>query len=359
MSNRHIEQAWEIDLHGSSKPLRITITGLADDEGYCSPSIRLVNASAASINRSKPTDEFDRSNRHIERAWEADLPCTSKLLLIALADLANDEGYCSPSVALLMKRTGLSERAVRSHLKALEEAGHITRQHHTGMVTWYMVHPVASHATEHTTAPDAPQHDESPSTAQDAPQTDVHISTAQDAQLPCMTGTSPLHDAHSSPARHAPESHKYINTQLSNLTTLTLNSPPIVPPKGDFALFWAAYPKKVGKGAAEKAWQRAKGNQHLQTILQALEQQKRSAQWRKDGGAYIPNPATWINQRRWEDELPTEDDSPQEKARTEAWWASEEATLRMASKLGMIARGGESWHEFRERIRAKLEEAMV
>ena len=30
--------------------------------------------------------------------------------------------------------------------------------------------------------------------------------------------------------------------------------------------------------------------------------QKLSRQWQKDGGQYIPNPATWLNQGRWEDE---------------------------------------------------------
>ena len=68
----------------------------------------------------------------------------------------------------------------------------------------------------------------------------------------------------------------------------------------DFDMFWIAYPKKVGKEAARKAW--AKANPNLATVLNALEWQKVSPQWFKNNGLYIPNPSTWINQHRWEDE---------------------------------------------------------
>lgn len=73
---------------------------------------------------------------------------------------------------------------------------------------------------------------------------------------------------------------------------------------GAFDEFWKAYPRKVGKEAARKAF--AKAQVDLGTILSAVEAQKRSAQWQKDGGQYIPNPATWLNQGRWEDEVPPE-----------------------------------------------------
>lgn len=69
-----------------------------------------------------------------------------------------------------------------------------------------------------------------------------------------------------------------------------------------FDAFWKAYPKKVGKQAARKAFQRV--TVPLESLLTAIERQKRSAQWRKDGGQFIPNPTTWLNQGRWEDELP-------------------------------------------------------
>ena len=72
-----------------------------------------------------------------------------------------------------------------------------------------------------------------------------------------------------------------------------------------FDAFWSAYPKKVGKGAAEKSFSKL-STALLPQMLSAIDAQKQSDQWKKDGGQFIPNPATWLNQRRWEDELPVE-----------------------------------------------------
>ena len=67
-----------------------------------------------------------------------------------------------------------------------------------------------------------------------------------------------------------------------------------------FNLFWNAYPKKVGKGKAKESWEKQKPD--LETVLKTLQWQIHSDQWVKDNGAFIPNPATYINQQRWEDE---------------------------------------------------------
>jgi len=72
-----------------------------------------------------------------------------------------------------------------------------------------------------------------------------------------------------------------------------------------FDAFWKAYPKKSGKGAAKKAFQRiAPAKELFEKIMTALDRAKVCDQWLKDGGQYIPNPATWLNQERWEDEYP-------------------------------------------------------
>ena len=71
-----------------------------------------------------------------------------------------------------------------------------------------------------------------------------------------------------------------------------------------FSIFWASYPKKVGKGAAEKSWKKIKPTKDLlEKMLNAIETAKQSMQWNKDNGQYIPNPATWLIQKRWEDEI--------------------------------------------------------
>ena len=74
-----------------------------------------------------------------------------------------------------------------------------------------------------------------------------------------------------------------------------------------FAAFWAAYPKKKSKGQALSAWKKLKPDSSLQAlILKAIEAQKRSPDWQKDKGKYIPYPATWLNAMAWEDEMPAE-----------------------------------------------------
>jgi len=71
-----------------------------------------------------------------------------------------------------------------------------------------------------------------------------------------------------------------------------------------FDQFWSSYPRKVGKTAALKAWKRLKPNlELLQIILGAVDAQARSLGWTKDGGQFIPYPATWLNGRRWDDEI--------------------------------------------------------
>ena len=72
-----------------------------------------------------------------------------------------------------------------------------------------------------------------------------------------------------------------------------------------FNQFWDAYPKHIAKQSAVKAFEKLKPDEKLlEAMLKAIEMQKESKQWEKDGGAFIPYPATWLNQRRWEDELP-------------------------------------------------------
>ena len=77
---------------------------------------------------------------------------------------------------------------------------------------------------------------------------------------------------------------------------------PIVPKVDeDFEIFWKAYPKKVGKGSAKKAFGKVKVP--VETLVTAIRRQECSDQWSRDNGQYIPHPSTWLNQERWEDEI--------------------------------------------------------
>lgn len=70
-----------------------------------------------------------------------------------------------------------------------------------------------------------------------------------------------------------------------------------------FDRFWAVYPRKVGKKDAVKAWNKLKPDETLTLqIIEGVERWKLSTQWTKDGGQYIPYPATFLNGERWKDE---------------------------------------------------------
>ena len=73
----------------------------------------------------------------------------------------------------------------------------------------------------------------------------------------------------------------------------------------EFEAFWKAYPRRTGKDAAFAAWKAKKRERRLPALpvlLQAIEAAKRTEQWQKEGGAFIPHPRTWISQGRWQDE---------------------------------------------------------
>ena len=75
-----------------------------------------------------------------------------------------------------------------------------------------------------------------------------------------------------------------------------------------FDLFWSAYPRKVNKQGAWKAFQKVTVS--VDVLLAALESHKKSSQWVKDGGSFIPHPTTWLNQKRWEEELVPDKTTP-------------------------------------------------
>ncbi len=77
-----------------------------------------------------------------------------------------------------------------------------------------------------------------------------------------------------------------------------------------FQSFWKDYPNKTAKKKAQESWERVMREKTnidqftvlLRTIFLGLERAKKSQQWLKDGGQYIPHPTTWLNQARWNDE---------------------------------------------------------
>jgi hypothetical protein len=108
------------------------------------------------------------------------------------------------------------------------------------------------------------------------------------------------------------------------------NNPPIVPPKGEtsvfdnnqqpqakcskttigsdngklFEQFWAIYPRKVGKKKCLQIWDRLNPSENLtERILAGVRRYSQTTQWQTEDGRFIPHPATFLNQQRWEDKI--------------------------------------------------------
>lgn len=71
--------------------------------------------------------------------------------------------------------------------------------------------------------------------------------------------------------------------------------------KTSFSTWYEVYPKKVKRKEAETAWKRLKPAER-KSAIEALPSFIDSDAWTKDGGKFIPYPASWLNARRWEDE---------------------------------------------------------
>ena len=72
----------------------------------------------------------------------------------------------------------------------------------------------------------------------------------------------------------------------------------------DFQEFWNVWPKRCAKADARKAWAQTKDiRPELTNLLNAVKAACKTEAWMKDGGKYIPHPATWLRGERWEDEL--------------------------------------------------------
>lgn len=81
-----------------------------------------------------------------------------------------------------------------------------------------------------------------------------------------------------------------------------------------FEEFWASYPRKVGKLAAKREWDKLRPTADLVTQISA------ALAWQVptwNDPAFIPHPRTWLHQGRWLDEPPAKKAAP---VRSYATW---------------------------------------
>ena len=88
-------------------------------------------------------------------AWSSGVPPIDRLVLVALADWANERGECWPSMPRIAEKTGVDVRTARRVMKRLEDGGHITTDRRLGKGILYTVHPgQAVPRTQSTPTPD-------------------------------------------------------------------------------------------------------------------------------------------------------------------------------------------------------------
>lgn len=229
-------------------------------------------------------------------------------LLATALTLPDDWGYNLTGLLSLLPD---GKQALRAALAELEAAGYLTRTRENaagGKFAFVYVFREAPHPVEPCAAQPCMEkpHTVEPSTA--APCT-VNM------PLPNNNGNEKLMEE-VSPSVHQQREGGGLEQTALPVTTLGGMQASPAPQKagasarqkkqvltGAFDRFWVAYPRHQGKEAARKTWEKLNPDAALLAeMLAALERQRASDQWRRDGGQFIPYPATWLNGRRWEDE---------------------------------------------------------
>lgn len=101
------------------------------------------------------------------------------------------------------------------------------------------------------------------------------------------------------------EKKVYINNIINNKQNEKKQEAPDCEREEYFARFWEAYPVKVKKPVAKIEWNKLVDPcvELYEKIIAAVEQYKQTSRWKENNGAYIPYPETFLQDRRWEDEI--------------------------------------------------------
>lgn len=239
------------------------------------------------------------SVRVLSRVWDG-FPGggTDLLTMLALADWSDDDGRCWPSVAAIAKKVRLQKRQTQYIVNRLLTDGFLSVDGniHGGAPgetrRYRIVLERLTGVSQCTGAVDctgAPQCADGCSGVRETGALDCTQTVNRTVRIR-QRGQSPA-DASGvalpgKPARTAKGSRSH-----QDITRL-------------FDEFWTAYPKKRAKEGAMKAFAKRKPDRELlDQMLKAIETQRRSDDWVKDNGQFIPYPATWLNDGRWTDEV--------------------------------------------------------
>lgn len=217
---------------------------------------------------------------------------TRKLIFLALADHANDLGEnCYPSIPTLAGLACCSPAQARRHVHALVDEGFID-------VVGNDLGGTGSRRYRINLGKLTPSMDD-----RGTPITDARGGAITHARgTPPMDAMEPLSPMHMTPPIAMEAEQSLTINEHTPLAKAKAIRPDDLDP--GFVRFWAAYPRKEKKAAALKAWKQIQPSDELQEVmLGAIRSHRRTDQWQADEGRYIPHPASWLNGRRWEDEI--------------------------------------------------------
>jgi hypothetical protein len=201
----------------------------------------------------------------MDHVWKHSLAKSGDLLVqLAIADYADDDGNAYPSIPALGKKSRLSDRQVKRSLRNLEHLGELK-----------VLRGKGPHGTNRYRL-----------------SSDIMSRDKLSRGVTSETGGGDIYGK------------KGVTPMSPNPSEETIRRNRHSPRVSGFERFWETYPRKMSKGDAEKAWKVLAPDEELQSrIGEAIERAKNSAEWRKDGGRFIPYPATWLRAKGWEDEL--------------------------------------------------------
>ena len=110
--------------------------------------------------------------------------------------------------------------------------------------------------------------------------------------------------------------------------------------------FWELYPRKVGKKMARTAWFKLTDKQKV-AAMTALPNHIQYWKQKETDSEFIPFPATWLNQERFEDEIDLTVKSERPKL---PWYSSDALTMEHGRKIGLNPHPGESMQQYRSRL---------
>lgn len=222
-------------------------------------------------------------------------------LALALADNAHDDGsHIFPSVSVMAHKSRQSVRAVQLHLSRMQATGWLIKVRGgggRGRSTEYRISPDWLKGAD--IAPFSQSVDNSGKSADVAPfsaekgcnpqheKGAIHDTKGCNPRHPYITGRTSIGITPLPPAEAGGT-----DTGVENSTG-----------HGDFASFFAAYPRKVGKVQAQQAWEKLAPDEALRKrIAGAVRAWARSPEWARNQGQFIPKPARWLREARWDDE---------------------------------------------------------